>query len=205
MMRQRLVAGFTLVEVAVAAALIALLAAVTSPYLVEFMDTQRAQTTADQLSSLTAGIAAFNAVVKEGAATTTLNTYPGYLWQLDSIITAAAVTSHNSCGSTNNATFQFNATAVTAWSNNGPFVSFYVPRSGFVTPMGVVEDSLVRSNHAAAVGTLALQMNSVDTSDARRLDEVIDGADGGTSGTLRYTKVGASATVSYIIPVGAKC
>jgi type II secretory pathway pseudopilin PulG len=205
-MRQRLLAGFTLVEVAVAAMLIALLAAVTSPYLVSYMDHQRAQTTADQLADLAKGIGAFNAVVKEGNAASTLNTYPGSLWQLDSIIVAANVVSHNSCGSTNNATFQFNATAVTAWTNNGPFVSYYIPRTGLVTPLGTVEDSLVRSNHAAAVGTLALQMIGVDDDDAVMLDLIVDGGDGGTLGTLRYTAaVSGLRTVSYIVPVGAKC
>ena len=51
-MRYRSNPGFTLAEVAVAAALVAMLAAVTSPYLVSFLDRQRAQATADKLAAI---------------------------------------------------------------------------------------------------------------------------------------------------------
>jgi prepilin-type N-terminal cleavage/methylation domain-containing protein len=207
-MRLRVVRGFTLIEVAVAAALVAMLAAVTAPYLVSFLDHQRAQTTADKLSDLAKGIAAFTAVVKEGTPGTTLNTYPGLLWQLDSTITATSTSPHTSCGSAANTTDEFNATAVTAWTSNGPFVTFYIPTSGLVTPLGLVEDSLARSNTTPAAGTLAIRMTAIDSADAVMLDGVVDGGDGGTTGTLRYV-IGSTtahmADVQYLVPVGAKC
>ena len=66
--------GFTLAEVAIAAVIIAIIAAVTAPSLVNFIDKQRAQTTANTLSAIATGIAAFETAVTTGGGAT--NTYP---------------------------------------------------------------------------------------------------------------------------------
>ncbi len=199
----RLGRGFTLMEVAVAAAILAMLAAVTSPYLVEFIDKQQAQTTADKLAALAAGVAAFENNVHSGAAATAL-TYPGRIGELANAITASNASYRNSCG------VNFNATAVTGWNSFGPFVTFYVDSTnGYSTPLGMVSDAMVRNPTTAngsstGAGTLALRMIAIDSSDAVDLDLIVDGGDGGASGVLRYT-IGTTtahmADVSYFIPV----
>jgi prepilin-type N-terminal cleavage/methylation domain-containing protein len=193
-------AGFTLMEVAVAAVLIAVLAAATIPTLSEFMRTREAIATAKTLSELGEGIAAFkNAVLTSNSATS--NTYPRFISSLSNAITAS---NRNSCWAT------FNATAVTNWAATGPFVSFNIPPGGLFTPLGVVQDSMLRTPNTANPGTLAIRM-TVDSVDALRLDQVIDGGDGANAGTLRvvswvsFGTLARTAEVQYLVPVAAKC
>lgn len=193
-MIHRIRSGFTLLEVVVAAVIIAMLAAVTTPYLVDFIDNQRAQTAATQLSALATGIGAFEAVVH---GSTTL-TYPGRLSELSNIVTS---TSLNSCGA------GIGSTAVTNWTSFGPFVTFNItPSVGFNTPIGIVSDTMTRSPNSAAAGFLILRMNA-DSADANRLDKIVDGGDGGTSGTVRFgfNATLGQDTVRYYVPVGSKC
>jgi len=192
--------GFTLAEVAVSAAIIALLAAVTMPSLSTFLDHQRVQATADKLEALGVGVAAFAGAVRSSAATTS-TVYPGLISELSNQITLNSSASHNSCGTTGT----FNATATANWSSNGPFVSFYVPAGGLKTPMGMVSDSMVRNPTTATAGTLSLRILSADTADANMLDLAVDGGDGPSAGTVRYTISAARADVSYLLPIGAKC
>ncbi|MGH7619578.1 MAG: hypothetical protein ACREPM_20380, partial [Gemmatimonadaceae bacterium] len=128
------------------------------------------------------------------------NTYPRFISELSNAITTSQ---HNSCSAS------FNAAAVTAWANNGPFVPFNVPPGGLSTPLGIVQDSMFRSPGTANVGTLAIRM-TIDSVDAVRLDQIIDGGDGPLAGTLRATFSGGgtaarTANVQYIVPVAAKC
>jgi prepilin-type N-terminal cleavage/methylation domain-containing protein len=195
--------GFTLIEVAVAAAIVAMLAAVTAPYMVSFLDKQRAQATADKLAALGMGIAAFGSAVNTNGAQTG-TTYPGLISELTSQIPFNNTAGHNSCGSAGLGTF--NATATAAWSNNGPFVNFYVPQGGLRTPLGLVADSLVRTPGSPVAGTLGIRMVGLDTADATTLDLIIDGGDGGAVGTLRIGNVrGGHADVVYLVPVGPRC
>jgi len=197
--------GFTLAEVAVSTAIIAMLAAVTVPYLVTFLDRQRAQTTAEKLSALAEGISAFASAVKTSAAPTS-TAYPGLISELANQIVANSAVTHNSCGS--GATGTFNSTAVTTgWGGNGPFVNFFIPVGGLKTPLGMVSDSMVRTPGTAAVGTLAIRMLAVDTADTNLLDFVVDGGDGASAGTVRFTVVAAThrADIQYLVPIAAKC
>lgn len=170
------------------------------PSLSSFLDHQRAQTTADKLEALGIGVAAFAGAVKSSAAQTS-SVYPGLISELSNQITLNSAASHNSCGSTGT----FNATATANWASNGPFVSFYVPAGGLQTPIGMVADSIVRNPTTAAAGTLSLRILAADTADATMLDLVVDGGDGPTAGTLRYTISAARADVSYLLPIGARC
>ena len=146
------------------------------------------------MSALTTGIASFEAVVHGSTALT----YPGSLSELSNVITA---TSLNSCGAA------IGSTAVTDWTSFGPFTTFNVtPNVGVNTPLGIVSDTMTRSPNSATAGSLLLRMN-VDSADARRLDRIVDGGDGGSAGTVRY---GFNATIGqdtlrYIVPVGARC
>ena len=194
--------GFTLLEVAVAAVIMATLAAVTAPYLIEFIDKQRAQTTADKLSALANGVAAFASAVHTGAGTAT--TYPGKISELANVIVANSTVTHNSCGS--GATGTFNATAVTSWNTSGPFITFMTTTAGFVTPLGTVSDSMIRTPATAGVGTLQLRMSVVDADDASELDKLVDGSDGSAAGIVRWTSNGdGTVDLRYYLPIAARC
>jgi prepilin-type N-terminal cleavage/methylation domain-containing protein len=192
--------GFTLMEVAVAAVLIAVLAAATIPTLSEFMSGRDASTVASQLSQIAAGIATFKSSVLTTASSTS-NTYPQFISQLTNPITTS---NRNSCYGTHT------VTAVSSWAATGPFVSFNIPVGGLYTPLGVIQDSMFRSPSSATAGTLAIRM-SVDSMDAIRLDRVIDGGDGAAAGTLRITAFRGTgnqtrtADLQYLVPVAAKC
>ena len=207
-MRKRVVrAGFTLLEVVVAAVILAMLAAVTTPYLIEFIDKQRAQTTADKLSAIATGIASFASAVHSAAAATS-TTYPGKISELANVIVAASTVTHNSCGSGGGAS-NFNATAVTSWNTSGPFVTFMINTTGYVTPLGTIADSLVRTPATTAtVGTLQLRLPTVDADDAAELDRLVDGSDGSAAGVVRWTaNVTGDNTVDlrYFLPIAARC
>ena len=183
--------GFTLAEVAVAALIVAIMAAVTAPSLMSFLDNQRAQTTANTLSDLATGIASFR---------TSVTAYPQKISQLTNVI---ATTQPNSCGS------NFTAANVTSWNNNAPFVNFFISStSPLNTPLGTVTDVMVRNPTGPTgtlTGTLAIRMSNVDSADAVELDKIIDGSSTPTTGVLQYTITSSLATISYFVPVGNRC
>lgn len=202
-MRARNRSGFTLIEIAVAAAIMAMLAMVTAPYFVGYLDKQRAQTTADQLEAIATGIGAFASAVKTAAAATS-TTYPGFISELTSQIPVSDNAWHNSCTAAN--TGRFNSTATTNWSNNGPFVNFMIPQGGLQTPLGLIADSLTRGNTTPVATTLSIRMVAIDTAAANLLDLIIDGGDGANSGTLRMGTVSSGLVdIAYLVPVGAHC
>jgi prepilin-type N-terminal cleavage/methylation domain-containing protein len=202
--------GFTLMEVAVAAVLVAMLAAVTAPYFVEFIDRQRAQTTADKLQAIGTGIANFAASVKTTTNVATSSTYPGKISELANVIVAASTVTHNSCGSGGGAS-NFNATAVTSWNSFGPFVTFMISptATALQTPLGPISDSLIRAPlTTAGVGTISIRLLNVDVDDVATLDQIIDGSDGSTAGVLQWTTpavAGVISQVRYILPIAARC
>src|SRR3569833_1371324 len=85
--------GFTLMEVAVAAALIAILASATVPTFIDYLDMRNAETTAKTLAAIGNGIVSYEAIVHTNGGTT--NVYPDSIHYLTNQI---ATTSRNSCG-----------------------------------------------------------------------------------------------------------
>lgn len=199
MFRSRRRSGFTLAEVAVAAVLIAILAAVTTPALSAFLQKQKAQTTADKLSAIATGIAAFKSAVHTTTAATSV-VYPLRLSYLANAITTTNLTSCKAA---------FSVTAVTSWNSNGPFVSFYIPPDSFSTPIGMVQDTMVRSPTGTGVGTFSILLLNVDTLDAVDLDQVVDGGDGLTKGTVQGSWVVSGSThkanITYLVPHASNC
>lgn len=199
MLAPRRRSGFTLAEVAVAAVLIAVLAAVTMPSLNSFLQRQKAETSADKLSAIATGIAAFKAAVHTTTAATSV-VYPLRLSKLANAITSSDL---SSCK------VAFGATAVTSWNSNGPFVSFYIPADSFSVPIGMVQDTVVRSPTGTGVGTFSIIINGVDSLDAVDLDQVVDGGDGLTKGTVQGTWVVSGsthvATIKYLVPHASNC
>jgi prepilin-type N-terminal cleavage/methylation domain-containing protein len=202
-MRTRNRSAFTLIEIAVATAIMAMLAMVTAPYFVGYLDKQRAQTTAEQLEAIATGIGSFASAVKTAAAATS-TTYPGFISELTSQIPASNNTWHNSCTAAN--TGRFTTTATVNWSNNGPFVNFMIPQGGLQTPLGLIADSLTRGNTTPVATTLSIRMVGIDTAAATLLDLIIDGGDGAGAGTLRVSNIANGvADIAYLVPVGAHC
>lgn len=196
-------AGFTLIEVVVAAVLVALLAAVSVPQLIDFIDEQRASNTATILSTLGAGISTYSTkVLSAGGATNT--SWPNRLSELVQPIVAN--TSLNSCKTT------VNATQVTNWNTNGPFVQYYIVNNAnalnaLATPIGQLIDTMTRSSASGTAGTLTMYITGVKTSDATTLDQVVDNGDGATAGQLQWvtTAKADDVTVKFLVPVGTKC
>jgi prepilin-type N-terminal cleavage/methylation domain-containing protein len=190
--RKRNRLGFTLAEVAVSAALIAVLAAVTAPSLVSYLDNQSAKTTATTLSQLATGIASFR---------TSVGVYPHSVSQLTNGITTAQT---NSCN------VVFTAAQVTSWNTNGPFATFMVPSTGLNTGIGQITDVMLRNPTGPTGtlnGTLAIRFAAIDSADAAELDLVVDGATTATptTGVVQYTITNHLADLSYFVPVGNHC
>jgi prepilin-type N-terminal cleavage/methylation domain-containing protein len=218
--------GFTLIEVVVAAAIMAALAAVTIPQVLDALDKKRVQDTYDLLLELHTGITnsnqtGFMNVVRSGAATTT-SYAPGRLSHLSEPIVASSITNfHNSCGftavATLTASFSYNATAVTAWNTGGPFIrrviqiSTSLTQDGIRTPIGQLQNTLVRTPVTAwplvttTAHAIQLRINSVDPKDAAALDSLVDGSSSPTAGSLRYSTASGVSTVNYLIPVPSRC
>ncbi|HEY4304053.1 MAG TPA: type II secretion system protein [Gemmatimonadaceae bacterium] len=202
-------AGFTLIEVAVAAGLMAILAAATTPSFVEFLASHDAQATAKTLSAVASGVAAYESSVKTNGTST--NTYPQLISSLTNPITLA---SKNSCSTSYSTTTS--TTLLSTYTAAFPYVTFLIPTGGLSTPLGMIQDQLVRTPANASVGTLSIVMPAVDSTDAIRLEREIDGDDGTiaanrTSGTFRITSFSGTgsarrtASVAYVLPVGPKC
>jgi hypothetical protein len=187
----------------------AILAAATTPSFVEFLAMRDAQATAKTLSAVASGIVAYESSVKTNGGAT--NTYPQLISSLTNPITLA---SKNSCAAAYSAAPS--TTLLSTYNTAFPFATFLIPAGGLSTPLGMIQDQITRTPAAAAVGTVAIVMPAVDSTDAIRLERVVDGDDGTiaanrTSGTLRITAFSGSgsarrtAAVAYVIPVAAKC
>jgi len=202
--------GFTLAEVVVSTAIVVLLAAATAPSLTGFIDRQKVQQTATILQQIQAGI-----VNGTNAGMFNLMTnYPGFVHDLANPIVVGVATDHNSCG--NAAAHRWVAASLTAWDGAGPFVTFptttaYAPNGAVVTtPIGKIVDSLQRDTipHAAApVGSeyIAVRVSGVRVDDATTLDQIMDGGDGSSAGSIQWwTSVATRDTVDslkFLIPV----
>jgi prepilin-type N-terminal cleavage/methylation domain-containing protein len=202
--------GFTLAEVVVAGFILAVLAAVTIPQIMDalakkriddayeiFQEVQHAFTNTDQTGFLN--------VVRSGATVSTSSTVPGRLTQLHTpIISNQAATHPNSCGTA------FTTTAQTTWASFGPFLERAVSATdGLATPIGNFQNTLARTLAVQGTFTQAvfirLTMANVDSLDALAMDRKMDGAVGATSGSIQYTFASGAATLSFLIPIVNRC
>lgn len=92
-----------------------------------------------------------------------------------------------------------------AWS--GPYGGFTIDANvGLPTPIGIGNNTLVRSPAGGGVGTLSIVFPNVDVADASLLDQVFDNADGNLAGAVRWTNpVGGLTTMSYGWAITAAC
>jgi prepilin-type N-terminal cleavage/methylation domain-containing protein len=202
-------AGFTLMEVVVAATILVILAAVTIPQMLDALDRQRIEATVEVLDEIhyaitnTAGTGFMN-VVRTGNSINTSSTTPGRLFHLsERIIVNNQTNYHNSCGSGATATWRYNATATQQWMASGPFLKRAVSStSGMPVPIGQILSTITRNVLPPNVPSfIRLQIDGVDVTDAAALDVRVDGVADPNSGTITYTTVAGESLVLYWIPV----
>jgi len=220
--------GFTLLEIAVAVAILAVLGAVVYPALASSMDRKRVTTSIAVLRDLTSTLDRYDTLLHNlascsgtGNCDRSSGRYPLMLsHMIDSITTGgASVTGVTSCLSnttTDRAYTRDNPTPLTGWRNNGPFFDRDFARGvGFRIPIGLVRDTLVRSPRLVATSTAArqreygilqIQVDSILAWDLREMKMLVDGYLDGTQGTVRWTAVANSDSiiqpVFWAFPIG---
>lgn len=187
-------AGFALVEVIVALAVLLILAAVALPQIAGYLDQKRIEETAAQL-----------VIVRDALYRTTtgfrqaVGANAGRLSQLSTAITTS---DRDSCGAT------YNGGEVGRWDDQGPYVNFVIDAStGMATPIGLANNALTR---IVAGGTTRLRISWTDASlsDAAALDLYVDGAAGWNTGTVQWTPqlgVNGLVALTYDVVVDAAC
>lgn len=202
--------GFTLIEMVVAGVILALLAAITVPQVMDALDKKRIQDTYDLLQEIQFGFSnssqtGFLNVVRTGFSVSTSSVVPGRLSQLVTPIVSNNAGIPNSCSGT----FQ-TVTAATTWASYGPFLTRPVSTvDGLKTPIGNIQNTLSRTLAIQGTWTqpvhIRLQINSVDSVDAVALDRLTDGAVGAADGAIQYSFSGGVATVFFLIPIVNRC
>jgi hypothetical protein len=202
--------GLTYIEVAVALALVALVAALTYPQLSGYAAARRARDTAAQLLAIQLGLdnnnvplgtlGYLNAVQESGKDPD--SRYPARLSQLVIPVTTSDV----DCSGT-----KYSATKVTGWQQHGPFTGLVVTaRVGINTRLGVIRDSVFLGSGVTA-GTIDLRIDSVHTRDAENIDLYVDRALDSLTGQIRYeASIGAPANtdlhvLKFVLPTWVGC
>jgi len=199
-------AGFTLVEVIVALAILLILAAVALPNVTGFLDQKRIDATVTQLTNVkdalydnTKGANAFSQKVGANA---------GRLSELDSAIiqgnASYATGTDDSCGAA------FAKGDVTNWNANGPFMTYNSDRAtGMMTPIGRAEDTLTRIPNSANPGRLRLNfLNNVSLADVQMLDDTMDSGNGFNVGIVQWTPQNGTngiVTMYYFVTINTNC
>lgn len=178
--------GFTLAEILVALAIVALLTAVIVPAIGGNLHQSQASAIASELTNLTTAINAYRQNVLK---------YPNKLDLLTN--TPVAGTSLDICG------VAMVAANVNKWQ--GPYLARPIT-TGTDFPIGdaTVNDQLVRnpSGVQAGVGTLQIKMDLVDTVAAVALEAQFDGNADFTTGSILWNRTNPGVgTLTYSIPI----
>jgi prepilin-type N-terminal cleavage/methylation domain-containing protein len=213
--------GFTVTEIAVAAAILAVLASVVLASVHGAVGTtgKKIGDSAATLRELTSALNRFDTAT--GAGTPWLGRMPLQISHLTNPITSTSSANcplcRNSCGFGPGppAHSLYSATNVTGWNNHpGPFYSRdVVPGVGFALPIGFVRDTLVRNPVATAAGNanrewgiLQVRIDNVSFADAQELNAVVDADNSAATGTIRWTATpnaeGMLSSIFWTISVG---
>jgi len=190
--------GFSLVELVVSLAVILILAAVALPNVTGYLDQQRIEATIAQLSEVR------DALDSPGGFRQAVGANAGQLSELTTQIWNGASGPppfpRNSCGNT------FSNGQVNSWDSAGPYVNFFIPATGLVTPIGVAEDTLQRIPRSATAGVIRIVITNVAATDAQLLDDAVDAGDGLAAGTIHWSApAGGVVTLYYQMPIDNRC
>ena len=173
--------GFTITEILVALAIMAVLGALIVPTIFSSVDRARADGAVESLEAIGDAVALFADRVNE---------YPATLTQLVEPITAGDT---DICGA-----------AYTGGEQNrwdGPYLDRAISATGVPLGVGTAANALGVVSHPSGIDYLAVQVDPVLEEDAEALDHRIDDGDGATAGALRWTAPASGfVTASYLIP-----
>ena len=178
------VRGFSLAEIVVAIAIIALLAAVVIPTMGKRLSEGESGALASTIASLRDGILEYRTDVRR---------YPTNLRYL----TAAPVSATDLCGQSVPSSF------LSGWK--GPYINRTITVSGLKVNDATVSDAVALSPGvftATTTGELSIQVTDVDSTVARRIEGESDVSADFTAGTIRWTHVAnGRGTLFLVIPV----
>lgn len=178
--------GYMLIYVVIGVAAIAVIAAAVAPIIAQNEDAKRVSATYATLSKIDSGIVRFGTLVKRVGTV-----YPGAIHQLDTLVTTSDTVS---CGGNT-----MNATSISTWTTNGPFIGFYAPKTGLYTPLGRINDGI---EHSGTNQPMYVRIPLVDATLVTMLDGLVDNSDGGAAGTILFGTPNASGQVDVRYRVG---
>lgn len=168
--RSHLRRAATLWEVVVAVAVVLILTAAVMPSLIGGLERTRVTNAATTLQAITDAMTRMRRDNQD---------WPGRLSHLSAPITTADV---NVCGNT------YAAGRVNNWG--GPYIDRVVPATGLNIAIGVIKDSVYRSQVTGNDGLLTMEIVGVSEEDALGLNTTVDNdgdVAGRTTGTVQWT------------------
>lgn len=182
-------AGFTMIEVLVAMAIIAILSAVSFPVVVEQIERRRVDSAITTMKALADAVTAFRVNVGMN---------PGQLVHLSNPITS---TDLNSCGTA------YGTPAANAWA--GPYYTKQILQATGLPlsedNLGRVQNTLVRAPAGVSTpGTLAFQVTGIPLDKVTEIEASVDGDNVATTGRVRWTTpadANGHVTMSYHVAI----
>lgn len=177
--------GFTMIEVIVSLAIIAVMVAVMLPSLSSRLRTANSSNLAQNMKTLNDAIQKYRENV---------GYYPS---QLASLVTKPTTASTDACGTT------LSTTDVALWQ--GPYLSLTVTSNGLQSADAVIRNALTRtptttSSSTVMDGTLSIIADNVTTAVATDVEGALDaGSADFNAGTVRY--VSSTLILTYLIPI----
>jgi len=208
-LRPRSLEGFTLIEIAVAVAVLAILSAIVLATVVVERGRSRVSASHETLSELVKTLYAYDTALAFGDVPPTEGRFPRMLSHLTNeinIITSPPCQlCQDSCGSL------YTGKNVDGWRRSGPFYPRDIPYAvGLRTPIGLVRDSLTRipasaSDVSRSFARLQIRIDSVAFLDAQDLDERVDGVASPTAGVVTWTAApdadGILSSIFWNVPI----
>ena len=203
------VRGFTLIEIAVAVAVLAILSAIVLATVVVERGRSRVSESHETLSGLVKTLYAYDTALAFGDIPPTEGRFPFLLSHLTNEINITSSPPcqlcQNSCGA------QYTGKNVDGWRRSGPFYTRDIPYAvGLRIPIGLVRDSLTRVPATAgdvsrSFARLQIRIDGVALLDAQDLDERVDGIASPTAGVVTWTAApdadGILSSIFWNVPI----